>query len=123
MLRTGGPALESLERRVIGPGSARFHIADVPCLQDSSTVGGLRELDGAIVMDLGNRARTVEPCSFELTAGVCADHHFVSWTVGVVAPLGVFSFVVLEDAMLLPFLDVLPVCLERYVEEGISTKH
>ena len=34
-----------------------------------------------------------------------------------------FFLVVLKDAVLLPFLDALPVCLERYVEEGISTKH
>ena len=111
------------ERRVIRPGSARFHIADVPCLQDSSTIGGLRELDGTVVTDLGDRARTVEPSSFELAVGVCSDHYLVSWTVDVVAPGGVFSFVVLKDATLLLFLNALPVSLERHVEEGITSKH
>ena len=43
--------------------------------------------------------------------------------VGVVVPFGVFFLVVLKDAVLLPFLYVLPVCLKRYVEEGVTSEH
>ena len=66
---------------------------------------------------------TLTADSFKFPAGVSLNHDLVSDLVGVVSALGVFALVVLQDAVLLPFLDALPVSLERYVEEGISTKH
>ena len=43
--------------------------------------------------------------------------------VGVVVPFGVFFLVVLKDVVLLLFLYVLSVCLEQYVEEGVTSEH
>ena len=43
--------------------------------------------------------------------------------VGVVVSFGIFFLVVLKDAMLLPFFYVLPVCLKRHVEEGVTSEH
>ena len=83
----------------------------------------LRELDGSIVINLGDRVWTREPCSLELSVGVFSNHYLISGMVGVVAPLGDFFLVVLKDAVLLPLLYVLPVCLERYVEEGVTSEH
>ena len=86
-----GPAREALEeRRVISPGSARFHIADVPCLQDGSIGGGLGELHGSIAIDLGDRVWSRVPGSFEFPVRVVFDHHFIAGMVGVVPPFGVF---------------------------------
>ena len=84
---------------------------------------GLRELDGSIVIDLGYRVWTRELCSFEFLVGVFSNHYLISGMVGVVTLLGVFFLVVLKNAVLLPFLYVLPVCLERHVEEGITSEH
>ena len=53
---------------------ARLQQPDVPDLQDSSTCGGLSELYGTIVKQLGYRERTREPFSFELAVRVCLDH-------------------------------------------------
>ena len=66
---------------------------------------------------------TNKPSSFELAIWVSLDHHLVTDLVGVVFAVLVFPFVVLKDKVLLPFLDVLPVCCERDVEQGITTEH
>ena len=94
----------------------RSQLADVPCLGDSSTCGGLSELNGTIVIDSGYWIRTYKSRSFELATRVSLNHHLVSDLIGVVDASLVFSLVVLKDAVLLPCLDVLPVCYERDVE-------
>ena len=58
-----------------------------------------------------------------LAAWVLVNHHLVPYIVRVCNAFCVFTLVVLEDKLLLPFLDVLPVSLERHVEDGIAVKH
>ena len=55
--------------------------------------------------------------------GVSADHDLITHCVVVMYSFGVFTLVVLEDELLLPLLNVLPVFLERDVEERIASKH
>ena len=98
-------------------------VADVPCLGDSSTCGGLSELNGTIVIDTGHCVRTYKSGSFELPIRVCFDHYLVSNLVGVIFASLVFSLVVLKDKVLLPFLNALPVCHKGYVEQGITAEH
>jgi hypothetical protein len=50
-----------------------------------------------------------------LRCGSSFDHDLVSYVVGVRNVLGVLLLVVLEDTMLLSFLDVVPISLERDV--------
>ena len=57
------------------------------------------------------------------TVGVSADHNLITHCVVVMYLFGVFTLVVLEDELLLPSLNVLPVCLERDVEERVASKH
>ena len=51
------------------------------------------------------------------TVGVSADHDLITYCVVVMYSFGVFTLVVLEDELLLPLLDALPVCLEGVVRE------
>ena len=57
------------------------------------------------------------------TVGVSADHYLITYCVAVMYSFGVFTLVVLKDELLLPFLYVLPVCLEGDVEERVTSKH
>ena len=57
------------------------------------------------------------------TVGVSADHDLITYCVVVMYSFSVFTLVVLEDELLLPLLYVLPVCLERDVEERVAAKH
>jgi hypothetical protein len=90
----------------------RAYISDIPGRELGSTVW------------VGTRSCTV-PLSFTSVSrgtfvGVCAmfairlvpDHDLVIDTVGVRAPLGVLSFVVLHDKALFPFGNVVPVSFE-----------
>ena len=54
---------------------------------------------------------------------VTVYHHLVSDRVVVVYARGVFSFVVLDDKLLLSFLDILPVGFERYIQYRIAIEH
>ena len=54
---------------------------------------------------------------------VVFQHHLISNGVGVGEASSILAFVVLEDKLLLVFLYILPVSLERHVEEGIVSKH
>ena len=56
--------------------------------------------------------------------GVVFYHHLVSLglRVGVWDASSVLAFVVLKDKPLLAFLDVLPVSLKGYIEEGVASK-
>ena len=110
---------------MISLGSTGLHLSDVPCLRDSSAFirGGLCELWGAIVfIDLGDRTRTDPAGSFELAAGVSLYHNLIARLVDMLASRGIFGFVVLKDAMLLPFLDALPIGFERHIEERVAPK-
>ena len=49
-------------------------------------------------------------------------HYLVSLGVGARNASSVLAFVVLKDKSLLAFLDVLPVSLKGYIEEGIASK-
>ena len=50
-----------------------------------------------------------------LSAWVEDKHHSVAYSVGVRFTLGIFLFAVLHDAVLLAFLDVIPIRLESNV--------
>ena len=50
------------------------------------------------------------------------DHNPIANRILVRLASSVFTLVVLKDAILLSFLDILPVCLEGDVEHGISAK-
>jgi hypothetical protein len=67
---------------------------------------------GPIVIHLGDRVWTTEPSSRELAVWVLFDHDLVSYVVGVRDALGILLLVVLEDTMLLSFLNVVPIRLE-----------
>ena len=54
--------------------------------------------------------------------GVVFYHHLVSLGVGVWDASSVLVFVVLKDKSLLTFLDVLPVSLKGYIEEGVASE-
>ena len=56
------------------------------------------------------------------TVRLSSDHDLVSNRVGVDKSRGIFSSVVLKDKLLLAFLDVLPIGLERHVEDGIASE-
>ena len=51
-----------------------------------------------------------------------SDHDLVSNRMGVDELRGVFSSVVLEEKLLLLFLDVLPIGLKRHVEDGVLSE-
>ena len=57
------------------------------------------------------------------TVGVSADHNLITHCVVVMHSFGVFTLVVLEDELLLSLLNLLPVRLERDVEERVAPKH
>ena len=54
--------------------------------------------------------------------GVVLYHYLVSLGVGMRNAGLVLAFVVLKDKPLLAFLDILPVSLKGYIEEGIASK-
>ena len=56
-------------------------------------------------------------------AWVLANHHLIPDIVRVCNAFGVFAPIVLDDEPLLSFLNVLPVGLERYVEDGVAVEH
>ena len=58
-----------------------------------------------------------------LAAWVLVYHHPVPYIVRVCNAFGVFTPVVLDDKLLLTFFDVLPVSLERYVEDGVAIEN
>ena len=110
---------------MISLGSTGLHLSDVPCLRDSSAFsrGGLSELWGAnVVTDLGDRTGAEPAGSFELAAGVSLYHNLIARLVDMLSSRGIFGFVVLKDAMLLPFLNVLPIGFERHIKKRVSPK-
>ena len=59
-----------------------------------------------------------------LVTGVIFQHYLVSYGVGVRYASSILAFsIIMEDKLLLTFLNALPVSLEQYVEEGITPKH
>ena len=95
-----------------GSSHAWIHIADVPCLCDSSTVGGISELNGAIVINLANCIGSPILWLTVLAMRVILDHNSIAHSVGVLASSHVFALIFLKDKLLLAILYVLPVCLE-----------
>ena len=55
------------------------------------------------------------------TVRLASDHNLISNRVGVDESRGIFSSVVLKDELLLAFLDVLPISLERDIEDGVTS--
>ena len=55
-----------------------------------------------------------------LAVWVLVNHHLVPDIVRVFNAFGVFTPVVLNDELLLPFFDTLPISLERHVEDGVA---
>ena len=86
--------------------------ADVPCLCDSSTIGGLCELNGAIVIYLANRKRSHILWLTMLAIGVILDHNSIAHPVGVFTASHVLALIILKDKLLLSILYVLPVRLK-----------
>ena len=96
---------------------------DVPCLKDGSTSwGGLREPDSAIVIYVSDGVGPQGLLTAVLPVVFKTDHDPVSYLVLVRNPVGIFTSIVLKDKLLLTFLNILPVCLEQYVEEGIMSE-
>ena len=58
-----------------------------------------------------------------LAVWVLVNHHLVPNIVRVFNAFGVFTPIVLNDELLLSFFDVLPVSLERYVEDGVAIEN
>ena len=58
-----------------------------------------------------------------LVVWVLVNHDLVPGIVHVCNAFCVFTLVVLEDKLLLTFLDVLPVSLERCVEDGVAIEN
>ena len=75
----------------------------------------LRELDGTIVIYLGHRVWARLLVFSMLAVRIKDNHHLISYGIVVGFALGIFSFVVLKDAMLLAILNVFPVRLESYI--------
>ena len=89
-----------------------MQIPDVPCLIDSSTCGVLDELDSAIVIDLYDPERTFVMWETMFSVPLLFYHNLVVHLVCMRKPLGVLSFIVMKDKLLLSFLEVLPVRLK-----------
>ena len=105
--------------RVIKPCTDLIQVMDVPRLKDSSTGGGLSELDGAIVINLANCVWSRILGWPMLAIGVLFDHDFVTNATDMINAFCVFSCIVLEDKLLVSFLDALPVWLEGDVDKCV----
>jgi len=77
--------------------------------------GALPDADGAIVIDMDDLIRAAVRIYSELARLFVADHHFLSDAVPVFFPQFVLGNIVLEDTMLLAFLDEFPVRLKSGV--------
>ena len=106
-----------------GSSHAWIQVADIPCLRHRATSCGFGELDGTIVIDLGDREWAFKERVSMFTLRVLLDHHSIPNGIDVFFTRGVLSFVVLEDKRLLSLLDVFLVGLEADVEKSVTTKH
>ena len=99
-----------------GSSLAWIQVPDVPSLCDSSAVLGVSsELDSAIVIHSGHCIWTFIQIRAVFAVWVLQNHHAVIQTVAMCNAVFVLAFVVLEDKLLLAFLDVFPVGLKGNV--------
>ena len=75
-----------------------------------------------VFKDLGHCVWTNPAFSFEFATGVSLDHYLISRVVGVLTSCGIFGFVVLDDAVLFPLLDALPIGFKGDVQQSIPAK-
>ena len=80
-------------------------------------------LDGAVVIDSRNWVWTLESWISVFTGWIQFDTHFITNGVDVRFSGAVLRAVVLDDATLFPIANVVPISLERDVEEFVASEH
>ena len=95
-MEVGHARVVPIPARVISP--CKVNIPDVPCLGDSSTSGGgPRELDSAIVINSCNRVRASKEVRTVFAVRVAFNHNAITNMTLMGDACSVFALIVLND--------------------------